>query len=92
MAYHQIEDTEAAVTSTVGSNVPVDTFVKIPSFKDMLVNNSLSVGRPGDSDAYTGWIDKGEYSDRIHTHVSLTVIPMAFLSATAPHSNPKITG
>lgn len=60
-----IDITHASGPDTVTPSGPTrlgDAFVNIPSFEEMLVNGNVRLGKEGDSDAYTGWVEKGKAS------------------------------
>lgn len=57
--------THASGPDTVTPSGPTrlgDAFVNIPSFEEMLVNGNVRLGKEGDSEAYTGWVEKGKAS------------------------------
>ena len=38
------------------------SFVKVPSFEDMLARSTIHTGKENDTDGYKGWVEKCEFN------------------------------
>ena len=38
------------------------SFVKVPSFEDMLARSTIHTGKEDDTDGYKGWVEKCEFN------------------------------